>query len=220
VRFRQAFLPHASSILFNHFVGYSSVPVPPEAAAELDALFGLIRGEVQHGDWSSRSPLRHLLKALVAKIEGWWRRAARIQPRILTDSQRLWERFAKLVEERFRSEHAAGFYARELGVPLRRLNAVARLFAGATTEEALARRLMLEARRLLLFSDLGVGEISFALGFEEHSYFTRVFRKQLGMTPSKFRETNRGGGRGEPTGPESASSSSESVTARRRSELP
>jgi len=191
VRFRESFLPDSSSILFSHFVGYASIPVPPQAVADLDTLFGLIRREAQNGDRSSRTPLRHLLRALVAKIEGWWLRLTRMQPQNLTDSQRLWERFTRLVEEKFRVEHSAGHYARELGVPLRRLNDVARLFAGATGAEAIDRRLMLEARRQLLFSAQSVGEISFALGYEEHSYFTRVFRKRLGMTPTEFRTSNR-----------------------------
>jgi AraC family transcriptional activator of pobA len=191
VRFREAFLPHASSILFNHFVGYSSVPAPPEAAADLDALFGLIRREAQNGDRSSRSPLRHLLRALIAKIEGWWLRLVEMQPQALTDSQRRWERFTRLVEEKFQVEHSAGYYAGELGASLRGLNAIKRLFAGVTVAEAIDRRLMLEAKRQLLFSAHSVGEISFALGFAEHSYFTRVFRKRLGMTPMEFRASNR-----------------------------
>ena len=53
--------------------------------------------------------------------------------------------------------------------------------------EALDRRLMIEARRRLLFTGQSVGEISLELGYEEHSYFTRVFRKRHGVTPRQFR---------------------------------
>ena len=91
------------------------------------------------------------------------------------------------VEQKFQVEHSAGRYAQEMGVPLRRLNATARLFAGVAVPAAIDRRLILEAKRQLLFSDRSVGEISFALGFDEHSYCTRVFRKRLGMTPTEFR---------------------------------
>ena len=191
IRFRESFLPDSSSILFNHFVGYSSIPVPPHAAGGMDALFAVIRGEVPAGDLHSSAALRHLLRALIAKIEALWLRLLELQPQDQTDSQRLWERFTRLVEEGFRVEHSAGHYARKLGVPLRRLNAVARLFAGATVAEAIDRRLILEAKRRLLYSAHSVGEIAFALGYEEHSYFTRVFRKRLGMTPIEFRAANR-----------------------------
>jgi len=191
IRFRESFLPDSSSILFNYFVGYSSIPVPPHAAGGLDALFAVIRGEAQAGDRHSSAALRHLLRALIAKIEALWLRLLELQPQDQTDSQMLWERFTRLVEEGFRVEHSAGHYARKLGVPLRRLNAVARLFAGSTVAEAIDRRLILEAKRLLLYSAHSVGEIAFALGYEEHSYFTRVFRKRLGMTPIGFRAADR-----------------------------
>jgi AraC family transcriptional activator of pobA len=187
VRFREAFLPGSSPVLLNQFVGISSIPVPPASAASIDALFALIRTEVGDADPAARATVRHLLRALVAKIEALWRSRATVTSRALTESQQLWERFARLVEQRFRTEHSAAAYAAELGVPLRRLNAVARLFAGATVAEALDRRLMLEARRLLRFSGQSVGEIAFALGFEEHSYFTKVFRRHAGMTPTEYR---------------------------------
>jgi len=191
VRFRESFLPGASPILFNHFVGYSSIPVPEEVIAGLNALLAVIRGETRAGDPYADATLRHLLRALIAKIEMLWLRLLELQPQELTESQRLWERFTRLVEEKYRVEHSAGGYAGAIGVSLRRLNAVARLFAGVTVLEAIDRRLMLEARRLLLFTADGVGEISFALGFEEHSYFTRVFRKRFGVTPTQFRASNR-----------------------------
>ena len=195
VRFRESFLPDSSSILFNQFVGTSCIDVPPTIAAEIDALIALARLEWRSGD-PSATPLRHLLRALIAKIESLWFQASGMQRRARTDSQRLWVRFSRLVEARYLAEHSPGYYARELGMSSRRLNTVARLFAGTTVAEAIGHRLVLEAKRQLLFSDLSVGEISFALGFEEHSYFTRVFRKRVGMTPSEYRDAVRRAGCG------------------------
>jgi AraC-like DNA-binding protein len=44
-----------------------------------------------------------------------------------------------------------------------------------------------EAQRLLAQSDMTIGEIAYAVGFEDHSYFTKVFLRYTGMTPSGYR---------------------------------
>jgi AraC family transcriptional activator of pobA len=51
---------------------------------------------------------------------------------------------------------------------------------------------MLEARRLLLYSNIAVAETAFALGFTDPAYFSRLFRAHTGVSPSSFR---RHGGR-------------------------
>ena len=49
-------------------------------------------------------------------------------------------------------------------------------------------RLLLEAKRLLRYSDLPVADIADQLNFEDPSYFSRFFKKHTGFSPSEFRE--------------------------------
>lgn len=44
------------------------------------------------------------------------------------------------------------------------------------------------AKDLLLIEDIQIGAISSAVGFEDQSYFTNVFRKYVGVTPARFRK--------------------------------
>jgi AraC family transcriptional activator of pobA len=48
--------------------------------------------------------------------------------------------------------------------------------------------LIKEAKNLLLSSENNVAEIAYDLGFESPSYFTRLFKKAVGMTPIQYRE--------------------------------
>ena len=48
---------------------------------------------------------------------------------------------------------------------------------------------MLEAKRLLLHSDLSIQQIAAELGCEDQSNFTKAFRKATGETPSGFRKS-------------------------------
>ena len=58
---------------------------------------------------------------------------------------------------------------------------------GRTASEAIHARRMLEARRLLLHTGLGVGAIAERLNFSDASYFVRFFKRHAGATPREFR---------------------------------
>ena len=51
---------------------------------------------------------------------------------------------------------------------------------------------MAEAARLLRYTDLTVGEISFRVGFTDPLYFSRAFKRQTGLPPQAYRESVRG----------------------------
>jgi AraC family transcriptional regulator, transcriptional activator of pobA len=53
-------------------------------------------------------------------------------------------------------------------------------------------RVMAEAARLLRYTDLTVGEISFRVGFTDPLYFSRAFKRQTGSSPQAYRESVRG----------------------------
>ena len=188
LRFNDEFLPDSSLLLFSQSIGLTDITLSAEDATLIESYFSLIGSESRQADCCQGATLRHLLRALLAKIEGLRLRLITMQPQALSHSQFLWERFNNLIEENFKSRHAVSYYSGALGCSPRKLNAVVRLFTGLTTAELIDRRLILEAKRLIIFSGLTIKEVAFELGFEEHSYFTKVFRKLTGQTPSAFKE--------------------------------
>ena len=71
------------------------------------------------------------------------------------------------------------------------LNQLVRKETGKNLTEHLQGRLILESKRLLAHSDLNISEIAYLLGFEDASYFTRLFRQIAQTSPSEFREFHR-----------------------------
>jgi AraC family transcriptional activator of pobA len=63
--------------------------------------------------------------------------------------------------------------------------------SGRTTKELISDRVMLEASRLLLFSDLTIGEIAYRTGFRDQLYFSRAFKRNRGAAPSDYRAAQR-----------------------------
>ncbi|WP_294296992.1 helix-turn-helix transcriptional regulator [uncultured Chryseobacterium sp.] len=99
---------------------------------------------------------------------------------------RHYQEFERLLEEYFPKEKSIAFYAALLDISPKHLNRITQTVVRKTATDVITERVMLEAKRMLIYLDEGLGEIAFRLGYEEYSYFVRVFRKTSGMTPTKF----------------------------------
>lgn len=95
--------------------------------------------------------------------------------------------FRALVDAHFRTERSPEFYALEMGMTVARLNRFCRIFTDRTTVQSIRERIILEAKRLLVFSKLSVSQIAYDLGYDDPAYFSRVFRKETGESPQEFR---------------------------------
>ncbi|RVU18141.1 helix-turn-helix domain-containing protein [Methylobacterium oryzihabitans] len=128
----------------------------------------------------------HLLILLVAGLraaQGAGGAAVQPGPQAL-----LAARFRELVEAHHRRERPLADYARDLGVTEARLRAACRAATGASPARLIRDRRLVEAKRTLLYSDLGIAEAAYALGFSDPAYFSRFFAKGTGSSPREFRE--------------------------------
>lgn len=95
--------------------------------------------------------------------------------------------FESLIERDFRQHKLPSFYAAKLNITLKHLNRVCKEVLEKTATEVISDRVSLEAKRMLTDKQLSVNEIADALGYEDYSYFARVFKKRTGLSPSAFR---------------------------------
>ncbi|MBT9470069.1 MAG: helix-turn-helix domain-containing protein [Pseudomonadota bacterium] len=111
----------------------------------------------------------------------------------LVDSQAgLVARFRALVEERYRSEAQVEGYASALKVSAKRLRAACLRAAAATPGRMIQDRRLLEAKRILLYTNMSVAEAAYYLGYDDPAYFTRTFTKNCGRSPRAFRSDPNG----------------------------
>ncbi|MCZ2495176.1 helix-turn-helix domain-containing protein [Xylophilus sp. Kf1] len=99
----------------------------------------------------------------------------------------LTRRFQLLVDRHYLEFERLGDYARGLHTTERQLADAVRQTLGKTAGQVIQDRRMLEAKRLLCNTAMGVAEVGFALRFEDHAYFSRFFKKQAGVTPLEFK---------------------------------
>jgi AraC family transcriptional activator of pobA len=100
----------------------------------------------------------------------------------------LFTRFRAKVEQHFKQQWQVGQYAAALRVTPTRLNRLCLKVAGKSAFDIGQDRLMLEACRKLTYAPSGVASIAYELGFQDPAYFSRLFKKRLGLTPKQFRQ--------------------------------
>lgn len=94
--------------------------------------------------------------------------------------------FENLVEQYFTTQKSIAHYASVMEISPKHLNRIIQTVVQKTATEVITERVILEAKRMLMYLDESLVEIAFRLGYEEYSYFVRVFRKGSGMTPTQF----------------------------------
>ena len=95
--------------------------------------------------------------------------------------------FEKLLESNFRKEKSPEKYASLLSMSAKHLNRINKSMVDMSTSDIIIERVLLEARRMLIYSGLPLHEIALDLGFEDYAYFSKLFKKKTGLTPSRFK---------------------------------
>lgn len=105
-----------------------------------------------------------------------------------SEQSRIGRDFRLAVEKHFRTTTSVSDYAKYLHVTADHLGAMIRGQTGRTPGDIIRERLLLEAKRLLVYTSMNVSEIAYALNFEDPAYFSRFFRRLVDRAPGDFRE--------------------------------
>lgn len=100
---------------------------------------------------------------------------------------RLVARLRERIEQRFRDREPVAAHARALGVSETALRHACARVASLSPAAILDERALLEARRLLLYSNLSVAEVGYAVGIDDPAYFSRFFARHTGRSPRDWR---------------------------------
>jgi len=164
----------------------------PAAAARVAALLDQLMAEFRFPQLGRAMMCEWLVRGVLLLLER--RRAASSggtrSERVRTE---LFARFRALVEEHYAEHWPVPRYAEALGLTERRLNRLCRTLVNRSAFEVVQDRLLLEARRRLIYIAAPVSLLAYELGFQDPAYFNRFFKKLTGETPAAFRKRERGG---------------------------
>jgi AraC family transcriptional activator of pobA len=99
--------------------------------------------------------------------------------------------FREILEHHYNTAKRPAEYAQKLNISTPYLNECVKNTTGYSVSYHIQQRIILEAKRLLYYSDKSVKEIAAELGYDDYPYFSRLFTKVAGMTALVFRNKNR-----------------------------
>ena len=97
-------------------------------------------------------------------------------------------RFQEMVEKNFREMHEVQQYATKLNVSPDYLSKIVKKYLDTSSQEYILDKLLLEAKRLLVFTNLSNKEVAYHIHIEDPSYFGRIFKRKTGLTPNEYRD--------------------------------
>lgn len=106
-----------------------------------------------------------------------------------TKNTRLANRFVQLLTKHHREQKSVQFYADALQLSPKSLSELLRKETGVSAKEAIEDFVLLEAKSLLKQTEMSVKEIVYWLGYEDPSYFTKLFKSKVGITPLAYRSS-------------------------------
>lgn len=151
-------------------------------------LNGMQRELLHVEDYGHHQVMQHLLRLLLVVFQRCDGGKNMHQFNISSNVHNHFVRFRQALESEYRRLHNVKDYAALLGVGTKYLTTIVSECSHRTPLQLINDRILLESKRQLKYSNKMVKEIAFDLGFDDPSYFIKLFKRQTGMLPTDFRE--------------------------------
>lgn len=172
------------------YYGASKVPVIRPSVDDIDILNTVIKMfliEIESKDNLQLGMLQMMLKRLLILCT----RIYKLQEESLDHTPSnvdIIREYNFLVEQHFRQKHSVSEYADILHKSPKTLSNLFKKNGDTTPLQYIHNRIILEARRLLIYTDKPISDIGYELGFSDIQVFSRFFKKQQSVSPQNFRE--------------------------------
>lgn len=189
-----SFVGKAEKHIFDDFSLFgSSFRMDEQLRNELRQIALLLSGRIESAKGQqSRTTIRHLAETFISIVS---EAVQDIDLRKTSHSRRHTEiilSFRRLLTEHLAVNRKPSYYASLLNISTVYLNEVVKDVTGMNATQYIRHELVLQAKRLLVYTDLTTKEIADRLGINDCAYFSRLFTQTTGITPTSFRQKNLG----------------------------
>jgi AraC family transcriptional regulator, transcriptional activator of pobA len=136
----------------------------------------------------SRQAVYFLLDSFTAMVAELYTARQGMAAGNVSRSRSINREFRAMLATKYKEVKSAGEYASALHLSLSYLNEAVKEATGFTVSYWIQHEILLEAKRLLYYSGGSVKEIAHELGYDDHAYFSRLFKRAVGKTPGAFRK--------------------------------
>jgi len=157
---------------------------------KIESIFSEIVKEYHHNELMKFKKLFSLVNILYIDL------SREYLPKKMRDDQNLpylarVRQLEELINKNFVDIKSPGQYARLMYVSEKHLNRMVKVSLNKTTSDLITERIILEAKRMLVFSNKNIAQIIDELGYTDSAYFFRFFKKNTTLTPTAFLEEFR-----------------------------
>lgn len=171
------------------YLFFQSSKNKPELVLNIDEMkqiqpfFELMVNENQEDQLQKKDKMLNLLDCILIEIL----RIYNIESNHLTSTyNHKLKEFELLLEQFYKIEKSPSFYANKMAITLKHLNRISKNILNITITELITRRVILESKRIMVDKNKTIAQISDELGYSNYSYFSKLFKKNVGITPTEF----------------------------------
>jgi len=177
-------------LLFHNIFEIPFVELDNEENIIIQQLFQNIEHELESRDSSAEEMIRTYVKQIIIRATRKWKKQNLDNGSIKVPSNEvdIFRDFSRLLEIHFREKHNVSEYAELLHIAPKTLTHKFKSLQLESPNQLIINRIILEAKRLLIYTDKTIKEIAYDLGYEDPAYFNRLFTGKTGSTPSNFKK--------------------------------
>ncbi len=167
---------------------YPVIYLSKEGLTQVEPLFAAIYKESTHLQKWVDSKIETLVDLVYLELAQLYRNNAPSGHESHTGYAKV-KALQKLIDQHFRIDKFPTEYAERLHMTTRHLSRICREVLNKSTGELIAERIIIEAKRLLIQKNTNVSMVADELGYDDYSYFIRMFKKNTGVSPKEFQST-------------------------------
>lgn len=177
-------------LLFHNVFEIPFVELDDSETSLIKSLFQNIQDELEWKDSSAEEMIRTYVKQIIIRATRKWKKQNLDNDtlRIPGSEVDIFRNFSRHLEIHFREKHNVAEYAELLHIAPKTLTHKFKNLNLDSPNQFIINRILLEAKRLLFYTDKPVKEIAYDLGYEDPAYFNRLFTNKTGSTPANFKK--------------------------------
>ncbi|TZF96082.1 helix-turn-helix transcriptional regulator [Chryseobacterium panacisoli] len=182
-------------LLFHNVFEIPFVELDTSETTLIKGLFQNIQDELEWKDSSAEEMIRTYVKQIIIRATRKWKKQNIDNETLKIPGTELdiFRDFSRHLEIHFREKHNVTDYAELLHMAPKTLTHKFKNLNLDSPNQFIINRILLEAKRLLFYTDKPVKEIAYNLGYEDPAYFNRLFTNKTGSTPSNFKKNYSSG---------------------------
>lgn len=188
IRFKSEFIPETTFQLYSLYHNQANIKLEKGYCLERLVILCEMMNDEALQENPSYSIIKQLLSVLLTMIELERKKLESSNDPLQKTQNVSFGNFLTILEENYHRPLGVDFYAEKLFMSSRNLNLICQNIMEQSVSEIIETRKLIEAKNLLISTEKTIAGIAYELGYNENSYFSNVFKKKSGQSPTEFRD--------------------------------